>query len=208
MNMSFWRKKPELEVIVVSYHRVPQLRALIYSLLAQTSKDFAIHVIHDGRDEVTKSAITTICNENPDVSIRYSESTQRFNDYGHSLRSIGLQESTGRYTLLTNDDNYYVPTFIEEMLKAGKESRAEIVFCNMVHNHVFEDLPNPIGYQVLVTEPKLNRIDMGAFIFETKIGKKVGFNSRLFEADWDFFEGLIRSGASYKKIEKVLFVHN
>ncbi len=206
--MKFGKKVLDLEIVVVSYKRVPQLRTLIYSLLAQTNRDFSIHIIHDGGDPSTREAVREISFQNPELRLKYTETDQRFNDYGHSLRSIGLQQSKADYTLLTNDDNYYVPIFVQEMLNMAKNEKSDIVYCDMVHNHVFLDLPNPVGYQVLISQPVLNRIDMGAFIFRTKIGQQIGFNSRAFEADWDFFDSMQTAGARLSKIEKVLFVHN
>jgi|688.fasta_scaffold83839_4 hypothetical protein len=202
------KRIPLLEIVVVSYKRVPQLQTLIYSLIAQTNKDFSIHVIHDGKDLRTRQAIREIKKQNPALTIKYTETDSRFNDYGHTLRSIGLRESIADYTLLTNDDNYYAPIFIEEMVSNAMLFQSDVVFCDMVHNHIFNDLPNPVGYQVLISEPIMNRIDMGCFIFKTRIGQDVGFNSRAFEADWDFFQSLLDAGAKYSKVEKVLFVHN
>lgn len=200
--------KTSLDIVIVSYKRVKKLQTLIYSLLSQTRLDFSILVIHDGPDKETREAVASISQENKNIEICYLETQARFNDYGHSLREIGLKKSSSKFTLLTNDDNYYTPNFVEEMLGKAESQKSDVVYCDMVHSHVFHDLPNPIGYQTLYTEIILNRIDMGAFIFKTKLGQKVGFSSRAFEADWLFLEEMLHFKPTISKVEKVLFVHN
>ena len=112
------------------------------------------------------------------------------------------------FSLLTNDDNYYVPIFVEEIRKVLDTTDVDIVYFDMVHSHLINDLPNPIGYQTLITEPRLNRLDIGSFVFKTELGQAVGFKDRGFAADGVFFESLKLHNPKIWKIPKVLFVHN
>ena len=121
---------------------------------------------------------------------------------------MGLQDATQEYCLITNDDNYYVPIFVDEMSKIVQFQNPDIIYFDMVHNYKFEDLPNPVGYQTLITEPRLDRIDIGSFIFRTQLGKSIGFTDRSYKADGIFFEALSAATTNIYKISKVLFVHN
>jgi hypothetical protein len=96
------------------------------------------------------------------------------------------------------------------MMKCIGDENLDLVLCNMVHSHVFRDLPNPFGYQALNVEPRRRRVDIGAFIFRTQLGKNVGWRDKGFEGDATFFEDLINNKPkpSMGKINKVLFVHN
>ena len=199
---------PSLEVICVSYKRPALLHCFLLSLACQTSNDFVVKVIHDGPDLETRKVIELVKQSYPNLMLSYEETQNRYNDYGHTLRDIGLKSSSSEYILLTNDDNYYVPVFVEEILADIKVRKLDIVYFDMVHNHKIYDLPNPIGYQTLITEPRLNRIDIGSFVFKGKIGKMVGFNDRSFAADGIFFEQLLTKTKKIGKIEKVLYVHN
>ena len=78
----------------------------------------------------------------------------------------------------------------------------------MVHNYTFPDLPNPIGYQTLLTEPRIYRIDIGSFVFRTELGKSIGFSHNGPTADGKFFEDIAARTSRISKISKVLFVHN
>jgi hypothetical protein len=180
---------------------------LLWSLECQTFRDFKIRIIHDGHHEETKASVESFASKTS-IQISYDESKIRFNDYGHSLRQWGLQESESEFLLLTNDDNYYTPNFLEEMLETLLSKKSDIVYCDMVHSHVMNDLPNPIGYQTLVTEEKFCRIDIGCFIFRTSLGQRVGFKARDFNADWTFFSDMISTKPKVVKLPKVMFVHN
>jgi hypothetical protein len=170
--------------------------------------DFKIRVIHDGPGYESRNAIYQLREMYPEMNLSYEETEVRYNDYGHTLRELGLNTATSKYCLLTNDDNYYVPVFIEEVLENLSTTNSDIVYFDMVHSHKIQDLPNPIGYQTLITEPRINRIDIGSFVFRTSLGQSVGFNDRGFAADGIFFEAMKNLDPLISKIPKVLFVHN
>jgi hypothetical protein len=75
--------------------------------------------------------------DNP-KQISYECTKTRFNDYGHSLREIGLEKATGEYILITNADNYYSPKTLEFINKAivNKAQNPDLVMFDMVHSHI------------------------------------------------------------------------
>ena len=197
-----------LEIVCVSYRQVNQLRCLVASFACQTDLGFTLRIIHDGPDLETRECVDEFKFMYPNLDIAYQETSLRFNDYGHTLREIGLSNAIQEYVLLTNGDNYYVPIFIEELRKEIIAQEPDIIFFDMVHNYIFHNPPNPIGYQTLITEPRMYRIDIGAFIFRKALGQLIGFKDRTFEADGVFFERLKALDPKIVKIPKVLFVHN
>ncbi len=201
--------KLKLSIVCVTYKRPKLLKVLIESFLAQTIQNFEILVMHDGPDEETRLILEDYAKNYPGKVTPYF-SDNRYNDYGHSLRDLGIAMCKSQYLLLTNDDNYYAPVFIENMFEAIETQKLDIVYCDMVHSHVFPELPNPIGYQTLITEPRRWRIDIGAFIARTDLAKIVGFRDKGFEGDATYFEDLLSLVPEPKvgKVEKVLFVHN
>jgi len=78
----------------------------------------------------------------------------------------------------------------------------------MIHSHDTPDALSPGGYQPLNTKMRINWIDIGSFIFDTKLGQKVGFSDKSFAADGVFLEKMIAEGAMPFKSQKYLFVHN
>ena len=197
-----------LEIICVTYSRPKELRVLVGSLACQTNLSFILKIIHDGPSVETRECVVDLQKVYPEITIIYQETEKRFSDLGDSLRDKGLMDSVYEYVLLTNDDNYYVPVFVQEIQEMIEQESADIVYYDMVHSYAFLHSPNPIPYQLLITEPRLNSIDIGSFVFKGQLGKTVGYHARSNNADGLFFEELKATGAKITKIPKVLFVHN
>jgi hypothetical protein len=117
-----------------------------------------------------------------------------------------LQELCGEpddYVLITNDDNQYVPVFVEYMLKCCGEN-VGFVTCDTIHNY--------FGYDILASEIKVGAIDMGSFIVKLDVAKAVGFNHMENVADGMYAVECAnecqKRGLSVKGIRKPLFIHN
>lgn len=187
----------KVSVICSAYQRPRQIEVLLHCFLCQTYTDWEIHVMHDSVSEEIRKIVTGF----NDKRIFYHESEIRYNDFGHTLREQGLNFVTGDYLMWTNDDNYYVPVFLERMLNNIQSGDYDFVYCDMVHSH--ED------YHVLVTQPAFCKIDMGAFIVKTSIAQEVRFPDRDFCADGKFVERVMAlEGIRTVKVEQILFVHN
>ena len=199
----------EITIVCVSYKRYQLVPILIHCFLAQTLQNFKLLILHDGYDAEMEKIFIEFKTKNP-TTFDYYFSEERFNDYGHSLRDIGIKMADTEYLLITNDDNYYCPDFLEIMFNAIKQTGASIAMCDMVHGH-----NNPGGRQQLPhtffeTAPQKNSVDMGCFITKTSFAKKVGFRDKTYAGDATYFEDLISvaGDAKFVKIHQVLFYHN
>lgn len=198
----------QLTVVCVSYKRYKEIHILINSFLCQTVSNWKLLVIHDGPDKKMNEIVESYGTSNP--SIEYLETEERYNDWGHSLRDIGIRRADTEFVLLTNDDNYYMPKFLECMFEPINNWDADFVLCDMVHN-----LPNPgryiqPEYNYFDTYPKKLYIDIGTFIVRTTMAKEVGFRDKSFAGDGTFVEDLLKRFPHMDicKIPKILFVHN
>jgi hypothetical protein len=81
-------------------------------MVHQSNKNPILTVIHDGPnkefDQIMEYSKKILPN-----NINFENTIKRYNDYGHSLREMGLKNILGDYVLLTNADNYFVPSAIE-----------------------------------------------------------------------------------------------
>lgn len=77
----------------------------IQSLHDQTFKDFEILCYHDGPLIDTRLPMP--------IDVRCSNI--RYNDFGHSLRNIGIYEATGEYIVHFNPDNILYPDALEQI---------------------------------------------------------------------------------------------
>jgi hypothetical protein len=110
----------------------------------------------------------------------------------------------------TNDDNYYVPVFLEEMFRKADSEALDLVLCDMVHSHNHPGNRPQDSYNAFTTEPRTNSVDIGCFIVKTELAKAVGFRDKSFAGDGTFVDDIMSSDPPVKwgKIDKILFVHN
>ena len=189
-----------IDFIISYYNRKTALDCLLYSLIAQTDKEWVAKVMIDDVEYNPETMVK-------DSRISYITMNKRYNDFGHTPREIGKQESEADYVILTNDDNYYTPNLVMEVKMAiAQHKRIKgvlpgIVYWDMVHSH--------FNYQYFRTAIGNGQIDMGAFATRTELAKRVPLCSR-FEADGIFIEDFKRKFPQEHrvKIDKVLFVHN
>src|SRR5215831_10527422 len=192
--------RPRLTFVVATYQQDLALDCLLKSLACQTLQNFRVLVIHDGPSQSTRSVVNACAAARPGL-FEYFETPNRFNDYGHSLRALGIERTNTEFILLTNGDNYYTPRFVEFMFEAIDKHALDIALCDMVHSYT---------YGLLRTRPLRNYIDMGCFIARTEAAKKVGFRDKTFSGDATYFEDLLdqQLPPALGKVCKVLMVHN
>ena len=199
-----WTFKAEyqarLTIVVATYQQDLALDCLLKSLACQTLQNFRVLVIHDGPSRTTQAIVDACANARP-RTFEYLETSSRFNDFGHSLRAIGIERTNTDFILLTNGDNYYAPRFTELMFEAIDKHGLDIAFCDMIHSYT---------HGLLRTRPFRNYIDIGCFIAKSEAAKSVGFRDKTFSGDARYFEDLVDHFPTpvIGKVHKVLMMHN
>jgi len=196
--------KPTLHVICVAFHRPTPLKILIGSFIVQTNPDWILHIVHDG---AAPQQIYEAINSYSDPRIQFECTPQVNGHWGHPNRGAMLRKLTLNhrdYVLITNDDNYYVPIFVEEFFKECRKPCTGFVYCDTLHSYQ--------KYDVLKTELKENHIDMGSFIVRLDVARKVGFKHRHFSADGTYaiecVAYCIKRQFFVRYIPKCFFIHN
>ena len=199
-----------LHIIVVAYERPIALRLLIDSFLLQTCSNWEMDIVHDG--PASKEVWKTI-DLYKDKRIRFWQSEERYQNYGHPNRKAMLEMIKGDpldYVLMTNDDNYYVPKFVEYFFDVCTPN-VGFVYCNALTRVAYEDQIT-LDYRMLFTKVICGQIDMGSFIVRLDVAKSVGFIHSEFHADGLYAEECNRyrklKGLELLYIDKPLFVHN
>lgn len=193
----------KIKIIVSSYlnspyeNRINTLNCLIYSLLSQTYKNFKIIIHHDGPLE-NKDLKRQF--ENIDPRISFIETEERKNNWGFDIRhKLAVEDDDCEYILFTNDDNYYVPIFLQSMMQIFHDLDTELCYCNLVHNER--------DYKVIDTYPLIGYIDLGCFITSKRLIKETPWEHNHKEADGVYFQELFKKTDAIK-ISNILFVHN
>jgi hypothetical protein len=194
----------KLHIICVAYERPIRLRCLIDSFMVQSNPNWELNLVHDG--PASKAELDTISLYKKEDRVNWFISEQRYGEYGHPNRRAMLKMIKGNkddYVLITNDDNYYVPKFIEYFFEVAAPD-VGIIYCDTIHSHA--------GYNINFSQLKEHRIDMGAFIVKLDIAQEVGFKHNHFSADGTYCEECNQrradKGLRVVYIPKCLFIHN
>ena len=190
----------KIEFVIPTYNRPHQLMGVISSIFSQTSPNWKIHVVADGVYDGYQKVKDYYYG---DERIRFTELNGPHKDWGHTPRNYGLEHSTEEWVVMTGDDNYYMPVFVEEFLNVVDKD-THFVFCNMVHNWTNKQ------YLVINSIPKLGGIDIGNFMSRSDLAKKIKLDVAIEQSDGLFVEEYLRkyNQGTIKKINKPLYVHN
>lgn len=192
----------KIEFIIPTCDRPEKLMVILSSLWCQSDPNWTAHVVMDG---VFFGEYKTVQEFYKNESrIRWTELKTKHNDWGHTPRNHGLKVCQEEWVVMTGDDNYYVPEFVQEFLNAAKNTDTDFIFCNMVHNWVAKE------YIAVNCAIQYGRIDIGCFMTRAKLAQTIPLNTKVNEADWLFARDFL---AKYKnktpiKIPKFLYVHN
>lgn len=193
----------KVKVLCVAYNRPIELMQICSCFLVQTNPNWELTIMYDG---IIPKQIQDIMNLFGDPRIYFTHSEKRNERWGHPNRKIMLQSTDGSsedYILLTNEDNYYVPIFVDAMLRNAKEN-VGIVMCDTVHSYS--------SYTPHISELRECGIDMGAFVVRGDIAKAVGFKHEHFSADGRYAEECgeycRKNGLEILHVNHLLFVHN
>lgn len=114
--------EPIVSVVIPTYNRSALLRQrALPSVLAQTFADIECLVVDDGSTDDTERVVKEF--EKEDKRVRY---LRKPNGGQASARNFGIRQSRGKYIALTDDDDEFLPKFIEEAVQAFEASPKEI----------------------------------------------------------------------------------
>lgn len=191
----------KIEFIIPTYNRVDHLMCLLNSLCTQTNDNWSAHVIADCPPQGTLDKVIRYFKG--DDRFTFTILPERYNDWGHTPRNIGLEMAKEEWVVMTGEDNYYVPTFVDEFLKA-RSLKSHFIYCDMVHNWLnFE-------YIHLKSKPIMDHIDIGNFMSKTEYARQIGLDVTIAAADGKFVEEYLRKfpEGDITYIKKILYVHN
>lgn len=191
-----------IEFIIPTYNRVNHLITVIGSLTAQSNPNWKAHIVADCPEEDVTNRIKEMVTFFNDDRIKLTILPERYNDWGHTPRQYGLDNATEEWVIMTGEDNYYVPEFVDLMLK--ESTNQHFVYCNMVHNWINKE------YIPIQSQLKLGAIDIGSFMTKTNMAQKIKLKKEHEWADWYFVEEFQKKFkiANIKKVNRILYVHN
>ena len=184
----------KITIICPVFNSFPQI---ITALQAQSYQNWELFFIHDGpgKMEIPK-----------DKRIHFECTKERKGNYGHHIRKEYLQKlkDNGKYLLITNADNYYMPDFLLRAITTLEENPQAIAsYCShIIHNYT--------GWSVMTCHLQRGYIDCGQVLLRAKEAAAVGWNSLDHSSDWIFFEDIAKKHGknSFVPFPGCHFVHN
>jgi glycosyltransferase involved in cell wall biosynthesis len=197
----------KIEFIIPTYDRTKDLTTIVSSIVAQTNPNWSIHIVSDNSPQEVQEQFLDLLAffDAYKDQIKISVLNERYNDWGHTPRNYGLQEAKEEWVVMTGEDNYYAPTFVENFLDAVKDrDDVNFVFCNFVLNGKNDE------YVPVRSEIEFGKIDIGCYITRTFNAQKLKLKTDIAEADYWFVEEYLARfvEAQIIHIDKILYVHN
>jgi len=189
----------KIEFIIPTWERPEELNLILQSLMVQTNPNWIGHVVIDGLTNDYREVKDMYQNED---RVKFSHINGPNNDWGHSARNYGLDKATEEFIVMTGDDNYYVPTFVDNFLQTG-ETGKDLVYCDLVHD-MKRDSYLPVRSRIAH-----GHIDIGNFMTRKSIIGDLRLITDSYEADFKFANYINKYKTSkVGKIDKILYVHN
>lgn len=179
--------------LCLAYNNYPQI---ISSLICQTYQNWELYIIHDGPGKMEAS-------KDPRVHIEFTK--VRSGNYGHAIRAEYLQKlkDRGKYIVITNADNYYMPEFLQRAITTIRNTGAIAVYPKqIIHNYT--------AWSVMECTTKRGFIDSGQVMLKSIEAASVGWNSVHHSSDWIFFNDIMSKYGkkSFVSFPGCHFVHN
>ena len=192
----------DIEFIIPTFSRTNHLISIVGSLMAQSNPNWKAHIVADCPDEDIVKRINEMVTFFNDDRIKLTVLDKRYNDWGHTPRNYGVEHATSEWVIMTGEDNYYCPEFVDQMLQQCNGQH--FVYCDMVHNWMNKE------YVPIKAKLELGFIDIGCYMVKTNMAKKIKLNVKEEWADWYFVLDFVNKykHAKINKVNKILYVHN
>ena len=141
-------KNPKVSIVISTYNRPAGLARALASAAAQTYQNIEIIVVDDGGFEATKNVIDEFKRNHPGAILKRVIT----NDVGLAgSRNAGAKNASGDFIAFVDDDDFFFPNCISEMLKAFEQCGEE--YKAAVSDWIIEDENGRMSYGVSVQSP-------------------------------------------------------
>lgn len=186
--------QPLVSLAVRVKYRPDRLQAFVLCMQRQRYENWEVVAVTDGPDH--NWAVRGMLLPMNEPRVRVLEAPEAKGHWGHPWRQAGIDACRGEYIGLSNDDNYYVPGYLEQMLLAMEGHGADLAFCKALHSYSAWDV---------VPEAT----DLGCWIGRAELVRRAKWPGNAADADITHIQQLLTlTGGKAAVVSKPLFVHN
>lgn len=221
---------PRFSVIIPHYDDVISDEVLQQGLLClenQTYRNFEVLLYHDG----------PLSRGLPDLSvfnydIRFKATRERYNDWGHSLRDLGIKEAKGEYILHFNPDNILYRFALERINDSieNKDGRYPVIarengtifsgnnivifpiyLVGIICDGLGFRRTYDINHRFILTgnPPVKYYIDCMQLVMKTDLWRKVGgWRDKSEESDGEMYQAFVRANNGARYVDDILGEHH
>jgi hypothetical protein len=198
-----------VSVITPTWNRDPKIiKRCIDAMRLQTEKNWEQLICSNGTEEHQARQLVEAMNDSR-VKYRHLDHSTSSTDFGNSARVAMIKEAQGEFVAFCDDDNIYLPNFLEAMLsRLTCEPDADFAVCDIMHFGPLNESEVGAPPMILKGEPvKLYHIDPLQVMVKTSVMQ---------EAGWDVETGYLSDGVTLEnlgkghnhlKVDKLLGVH-
>ena len=167
-----------------------RLAAFIICMRRQRYENWELIAVTDGPN----TQAVEVLRQMKDRRVKLVLTPRPLGRWGHPYRQLGLDACRGEFIGMSNDDNYYVPGYIEQMVNAL--DAADLALCPYLHSY--------FGWRVW--KPGT---DLGSWLARASLVRKVPWTGDNHTADQKYVEELKRLARNrVAVVNRPLFVHN
>lgn len=182
--------EPLVSIAVRVKYPADRLHLFLLSIKRQRHENWEVVAVTDGPNTDAQALVEQLA----DPRIRLIQTHTPLGRWGHPYRQIGLDACRGEFIGMSNDDNYYVPGYLEQMLHAL--DNADLAMCEVLHSNSAWSV-NPAG------------IDLGSWIARASVVRQMRWPGNEYTSDQDYLIGLKRIVQNrIVTVNRPLFVHN
>jgi hypothetical protein len=184
--------EPKVSLAVRVKYSPERMRAFLLSIERQRYDNWELVFVTDGPNPAAREIVS----RSGDARVKLVETEKPLGRWGHPYRQRGIDACTGDYIGLSNDDNYYVPGYLEQMVNALRKEDALLAMCGMLHSYNAWKVEEP-GF------------DLGSWIARADLVRRTPWEGDDFFYDGRYVEALkANAGGRIAWIPKPLFIHN
>lgn len=188
------KKDPLVSIVVRVKYPADRLNLFLLSMQRQRYKHWECICVTDGPNSSVHSLIDSL----KDYRIKIIKTPVKKGRWGHPYRQLGIDSANGEYIGLSNDDNYYCPGYIEQMVNA-LSTGPKLAICQILHAYQ--------GWAVVPDNPKQVGLELGNWIAHKDIIKQNSWTDIEFNSDVIYLKRLTEK-YKFIVVPKPLFCKN
>jgi GT2 family glycosyltransferase len=139
-----------LPIIILNWNGLEDTQACLASLEEQSYQDFEVYLVDNGSAQEEVEALQKSYANHPQIRLICNPENRGFTLANNQVLRDLLPRTEAPYVLLLNNDTVAEPDFLEQMLQAASQQKADMVSARMV-NYYQRDRMDNAGHSLLNT---------------------------------------------------------